>query len=171
MTTSFTSRFKIVHSWNYRSTDDLGIETPDSNDYLFTDDLADGTGSEQANFVWRDRRTVTLATTTDDIDLSAIVDGFGNAISTLKIKSLLIVNRATTSGEDILVGGAASGAISSLLNGSQTAQETIKAGGAKAWYAPLDGYTVIPGSEDTLRITHNGSAGDIQYDIIISGTH
>lgn len=171
MTTSLTGRFKILDSWSYASTDDVGITVTDSNDYLFTDDLADGTGSSQANFIWRDRRTVTLATTTDDIDLSALTDGFGNAISVTSIKSMTIVNLATTAGEDILIGGATSGALSSLLAGSQTGQETIKASGAKKWYAPLDGYAVIPGSEDTLRITHDGSDGDIQFDIIISGTY
>lgn len=170
MTTSLTSNFKIQSSWNYVSTDELGIETKGAATKLYSQDLADGTGSEQASFVWRDRRTVTSATTTDDIDLSALTDEFGNAISALKIKELVIINLSTTLGQNLLVGGATSGAIQSLFNVG-TSQLQVHAGGAIAASSPLSGYTLIPGSEDTLRITHNGAAGDIQYEIVVKGTN
>jgi hypothetical protein len=171
VTTNLTSALRISSSWTYLSTDELSLVTRDRNTKSYSQDLEDGTASEQANFVWRDRRVVTSATTTDDIDLSAITDTFGNAISALKIKELMIVNLSTTAGQNLTIGGAASGAISTLFAGSQTAQETVHAGGCTVKSSPISGFTLIPGSEDTLRITHAGAAGDIEYDIVVKGTH
>lgn len=170
MTTELTSTLRISSSWNFVNTSDAETITRSQNTKTYSQSLTDGTGSEQANFEWDDRRVVTSATTTDDIDLSAITDAFGTATSVLKIKEIVIINLSTTSGQNLLVGGATSGAISTIFAGSQTAKITVQAGGAIVLSAPLAGYVLIPGSEDTLRITHSGAVGDIEYDIIIKGT-
>ena len=35
--------------------------------------------------------------------------------------------------------------------------------------APLDGYPVVAGVSDNLRITHQGVSSDIAYDVVILG--
>ena len=131
---------------------------------------SDGIGPNQTNIMYRARRTVTLSTTTDDIDLAGVlIDIFGNIISFTHVKEIVILNTANVSGEDLLVGGAAANAWTQPFNTSATAKDDLWASGIWVRSAPLSGIAVTAGSSDTLRITHNGSVGDIDYDIVIKG--
>src|SRR4051812_25227692 len=64
--------------------------------------VAPGTGSNQA-----DRKYVkqmTLSATPTVLDLTNLLDPFGNAISFARVKEFLIVNTSTTSGQVVLLG-------------------------------------------------------------------
>lgn len=170
MARTLTGNLDVTTSWTYKNSSDIADTKEVKQLKILQQKWSDGTGPNQTNIIYRARRTVTLSTTTDDIDLAGVLtDIFGNTISFTHIKEIVILNRATVSGEDLLIGGAAANAWSQPFNGSTTAQDDCWAGGIWVRSAPLSGIAVTGGSSDTLRITHNGSADDIDYDIVIKG--
>ena len=158
--------------WTYIDEDDFGGETRNLRSYidaLVT--LTDGSGSSQASKLFIGRRSIANVSTTDDIDLAGgVTDVFGNTLTFTAIKAILIYNRATTDGEELRVGGAASNPITSLFAGSATAKDLIPASGCWLRTAPLTGFVVTAGSADVLRVQHTGGAATtITYDIIVIG--
>lgn len=151
----------------------MNLSQPDDKlSRTFTWPFSNGTGAHQIKEVFFDRRTSTLASPTDDIDLSGVLkNAFNQTISFTLIRELIIINRAERSGENLLVGGAgiAANAWSAPFEGDQYARWMLKAGGIKVLVDPLVGFAVTAGASDTLRIQHDGVLGDIEYDIIIKG--
>ena len=170
MTRTLTGNLDITTGWFYKNADNFATVAEKERFKILAQDWTDGTGPNQINVMYRARRCITLSTLTDDIDLAGVlVDIFGNTITFTHIKEILILNTATISGEDLLIGGAASNAWSQPFNGSATAKDDLWAGGIWVRSAPLSGIPITAGSADTLRVTHNGSVGDIDYDIVIKG--
>jgi hypothetical protein len=182
MTTTFTAKADCRFSWDYRNVLDLATIPDQANLRNNNRDFTNGTGINQANFVWHDRRRLTPATGTDDIDLSGVLtDGFGNTLNILTVKGIYIENRGVlsagvyvpTDGEDIQVGGAGdpTNAWAAFLNDNQDAEVTIRSGGVMMLTSPLSGYSVVAGSLDILRVLLDGSgSNDVYYDIAIFGT-
>ncbi len=170
MAKTLTGNLNITTSWSYQKSDDISTTKDVKQLKILEQVWSDGIGENQINFKYHARRTVTLATTTDDIDLAGVLeDVFGDAITFLHVKEIIILNLAAVSGEDLLIGGAAANAWNQPFNGSATAQDDCWAGGIWVRSAPLSGIIVTAGSSDTLRVTHNGSVDDIDYDIVIKG--
>ncbi len=170
MAKTLTGNLNVTTSWSHQSTDEFATSKEIITLKILEQVWSNGTGPNQINKIFRDRRTVTLATTTDDIDLAGgLIDIFGDTITFTHIKEIVILNRATVSGEDLLIGGAAANAWNQPFNGSATAKDDCWASGIWVRSAPLSGIAVTAGSSDTLRVTHNGSADDIEYDIVIKG--
>lgn len=170
MARTLTSSTSINSSWSYINTDDLEQETKNSNSSTYRIDMTSGVGSEQVNFLYTDRRIVTASSANDDLDFSgSLRDVFGNTILATQIKELTIRHLGTTSGPDIIIGAAGTNPITSLFDGSATAVVKVKAGGVLSLVAPLNGYAVVAGSADTLRIAYDGASGNAEYDIIVKG--
>lgn len=188
MTVAFIGTFQARLDWSYPNTSEVGdAGTSQYKDFLrlLGEFTSSGTGNNQCNRMFLDRRTLSLATTTDDLDLAGgLTDHYGNTLTFKGVKILLIHNRGVvtgdsdddtatpTDGEDILIGGAGGNAWGSLFNGDQDAQLLLRSDGKLGLCVPRDGYSVSPGTEDILRIEHAGSAasgGDISYDIVIAG--
>lgn len=172
MATSFSGSVKLLLNWSYQSTDLLGLVTAFTS--KFTDaatEFTDGESANQAEFIWADRRTVTFATGTDDIDLyGSLTDVFGVTLNTKVVKTLVVYNRSTTAGQDLLLGGASSNQFDTIFDAVGTSVATVRAGGFVAFHAPRDGYAVTSSTADVLRVQHDGSVGDITYDILLIGT-
>lgn len=175
VTSSLTMNILAEVNWNYQNTGFELSTTKDLGRERILRALAGGTADNQADLLWHDQRTVTLATVTDDIDLAgALTDPFGQTVTFVKIRALLIYNRETTTGENLLIGGAgaANNAWATLFNGDQDAKITLAPTGVLLLTAPVDGYSVTAGSQDILRVVHDGTTtgGDIVYDIVVAGT-
>lgn len=169
MPDTLTSQIKASLAWLFQESLDLATVEDDAKlDYDRS--FADGTGTDQADKIWHDSRTL-AAGASDDLDLNTLTNSiFGSTVTInfAKIKAILIVNVATTTGEDLTVGGAA----------SQEWTAWVGAGGDKV-RVPADscllisnrksGWAVTNGASDTLRITNTG-AGPITYRIAILGT-
>lgn len=147
-------------------TDDNDLSDPSDTTLLRWDDaLTNGTGDNQADYIWHDRRTATAAA--DDIDLVNLTcdDAFGTRLSFVTIKGIFIRNRTTTTDHALAVGGDAApfvnwvGAGNDILN--------IGPDGLFMLWSPIDGYAVAGGA-DVLQI--DPGANTIEYDIIIIGT-
>lgn len=134
---------------------------------LTAGDLTSGTGDYQVDLLWHDQRT--LAATSEELDLAgSLADAFGDTLTFVEVVALVIANRATTAGHNLIVGGASSAAWAALFGGS-THTVNVHASGVLAAFAPLDpAYVVTATSADKLKIDAGGE-NTVTYDILIAG--
>jgi hypothetical protein len=166
MTDSLAIQLRCTLGWQHDKV--LSLSTvADRGSLTAKDDLAYGTGLNQADILWHDRRT--LATEASEaLDLTnALVDALGQTLTFSAIKGLLIQNRATEAGHEILVGGG-SQAWASWLGASGDVVRIGPAGVLLVWNPSAAGYAVSDGSADQLRI-ENPSDAEISYDILLLG--
>ena len=130
--------------------------------------LSDGTGANQAKEIFTDTRTL-AASANESLDLSGgLTDVFGNSILFTKIKGLIIVADAANT-NDVIVGGAASNGFISWVGGA-THTATVKPGGMMAFVAPdANGYAVMAGTADLLKIANSGAGTGVNYTIVVVG--
>ena len=89
---SLSATLEIYNRWRYVVENALGTEIPDAGTYLYQHTLTDGTGSELADRRGLFQRTVAVSAN-DDIDLAgSLVDIFGNTLTFVKIRKILIAN-------------------------------------------------------------------------------
>jgi len=123
-----------------------------------------GTGDNQANEFWSDRRS--LAATSENIDLyGGLTDGFGNTINFATLREILILNRSAVSGEDLTISG---NFITTAVLGGTTPTLTVPAGGRFNLSKPVDGFTVTNSSADIITI--DAGAATISFDLFLIGT-
>lgn len=130
--------------------------------------LGSGTGAGQADLVFADTRTL-AASATEDLDLAGVLtDAFGATLTFARIKGI-IVKAASGNTNNIVVGGAASNAWSTLLGATGTA--TVRPGGYfAAGASDATAYAVTAGTGDLLKIANSGSGTPVTYDIFLIGT-
>lgn len=85
-----------------------------------------------------------------------------------KIKAILIVNTATTAGDDLTIGGAPAQEWTAWV-GAAGDKVRVPADSCLVITNRKTGWTVTNGASDTLRIT-NAGAGSITYKIAVLGT-
>lgn len=182
MTRSLAVKVRTKIEWVYEDTLDLSTVKDDDLVSLLKS-LTNGTGSDNVNRMWHDRRRLSQSSGTDLLDLSGgLTDVFGNTLTFAKIKVLFVQNKGIrsgstyvqTPGQDILVGGAGAGgnAWAAWLNNNQDAEVRLRSGGVLLATCPEEGWAVHPGTKDILQITWDGSAAsgdDIDYDVFIAG--
>jgi hypothetical protein len=118
-----------------------------------------GTGSNQANQWWADRRT--LAATSENLDLfGGLTDAFGNTINFVTVKEIAILNRSTTAADFLLISGTA-------LAGMASGNIVVWASGRWVLSAPLNGFTIVDAGQDILTV--DAGASTITYDIFLIG--
>lgn len=123
-----------------------------------------GTGENQANQWWADQRT--LASASENLDLvGGLTDEFGNTISFSVIVEILIWNRSATASpaEFLTISG---NALAGLGLGGNS---VIWPSGVMLLRAPLNGFPLADGTQDTLTISSVAAARTITYDIFIIG--
>lgn len=169
-TLTVTGGIEIKCNWNALYADDIN-STADSVSYQLKPTLSAGTGDNAIKEIYRARRTVSAATTTDLLDLyGGLTDPFGVTINFAKIREILIYNRSAVSGDKILLGGAASNAWSAPFNASATAKIVVPPSGWISWGAYVDGFAVVNASSDVLQVQWSGVSTSIDYDIVLKGT-
>ncbi|HEY2883106.1 MAG TPA: hypothetical protein VGJ15_11745, partial [Pirellulales bacterium] len=108
MSETLTSEIKASIGWLFQDQLDTGMVS-DSSQLTFHQPLATGTGSSQADRIWHVARTL-AAGAHDDLVLSGLEwDLFDNslAIELATVKAVLLINTATSDGENLAVGAAA----------------------------------------------------------------
>lgn len=166
MATSLTTSMNVTFKTTFTNAQDLS--TPeDVQTFNLSDTLASGTGLDQADLVWHDRRTLNNAA--EDLDVSGgLTDVYGNAITMVKVKGLVVHNRNTTAGEYIDMGGDGNGLLIFL-----SATDIIRIhpnGLVFLWNPSLAGYAVTAATGDILQMDTTGSGASVSYDIKIIGT-
>ena len=174
MSTTFQSAsLKAVLASDYRKSSPFGVATKDDQGVKYTLPFTQGSGADQLEVLYRAQHTLTLATTTVDLDLAGVLaDVFGDTINFTAIKMIWIHNTAVTGGEEIRFGGAVSNPWQAPFAGSAaptTAKFEVGPRGILIACNPEDGYAVVPGSSDVLRLTHAGAVGDIDVNVVLMG--
>lgn len=160
---------------NLTNTQSLDLSTPrDDIAVELASTLTSGTGANQANSVFTDRRTL-ASSATDDLDVydfGGTRDALGQVFTNARVKAIIVYNRASTAGENIRVGGnGTSAAFNVPFNASDDASVVVGPGGVLAMINPsAAGWAVADSTNHLLRIT-NAGAGSIDYDVIIVGAN
>ena len=127
--------------------------------------LTSGTGADQADQSWHDRRTLASAAS-EELDLSgALADAFGDTLALARVKALYVKNLSDD--DTLLIGGAAAGALG--LFSDTTDRFQLRPGGIFLFTAP-DAVGIPVGSNDKLKLEHSGdTTTSLDYEIVIIG--
>jgi hypothetical protein len=169
MADSLTAQIKASLNWLFQESLDLATVNDDAK-LEYDRSFADGTAADQADKIWHDSRTLASGAS-DDLDLNALTNTiFGSTvtINMAKVKAILIVNTATTAGEDLTVGGAAAQEWTAWV-GAAGDKVRVPADSCLLITNRKSGWSVTNGASDTLRVTNTG-AGSITYKIAVLGT-
>jgi hypothetical protein len=129
--------------------------------------LASGTGANQADRIFHDRRTIT-ASGTDSLDLAGVLtDAFGATITFAKLKAVVVKAAAGNTNNVNVTRPAVNGVPWFLAAGDGI---PVLPGGAFSWVAPGAGVTVTAATGDLIDIVNSGAGTSVTYDIIIIGT-
>jgi hypothetical protein len=156
-------------TWLLQDALDLSTIT-DVSKLEYAASLTSGVGSEQADRIWHDERTLAAAAA-DELVLSALESSvFGNDVETAlaKVKAVLIVVTTTDSGTELTIGNAASHAWVGPFNAAGDRLK-LTADAALFLVNKQSGWSVGVGATDVLKIANTGS-GSATYRIVIVGT-
>lgn len=148
-----------------QGTADLG--TPNMTHLIdYTKSLTSGTSANTADMVWSDQDTVTSGAP-DDIDLAGALTAAvgGSSLTLLKPVGLCVVNKSTTTGQYLTVGGDGTAAFYSGLFGAANDTISVQPNGFMCWFSPIDAATVTATTADILQIA--AASGTITYQIIV----
>ena len=169
MTDTLSVDVKTSLEWLFQDVDQL-TTISDASKLAFKHSFVDGKSDDEADVLWHDERTIAVATS-DDLDLTALTRTMFGSVSTVNIasiKAFLIVNTASTAGQDLTLGAAASNAwIGPLGAGTHTLD--VPADSSALLVNRKNGWSVADGTSDVLRIANSGTS-DITYRIAIVGT-
>lgn len=144
------------------------LSTPiDALDYTQRITLENGTGTNQADMLWHDQRSLN-ASANEDIDLAGALTGsFGTTLTFARIKGL-IVAAASGNSNNVQVARGSSNGCTIFLAASDGL--VVRPGGLVAWFAPdATGIAVAAGSSDILNIANGGAGTSVTYDIVVIG--
>ncbi len=133
--------------------------------------LATGTGSNQANALFADQRTLS-ASATENLDLFGVLpDPFGATLSFATIKAIKIcAAAANTNNVNFGPGLTLSGIAFVGPFSAATAYQGVKPGGCALLVAPQTGWTVTQTTGDMLSVGNSGGSTTVTYDIVVLGT-
>ncbi len=133
----------------------------------YTVSIASGTGSDQADVIWSDTRTV-AASTTEDLDLAGggLTDPLGVAFAPAKVK-LIVVCAAVGNTNSVVVGGDVN-SVPFLSTAATTV--SVQPGGCLALLNQKTGIAVTAGTGDILQVANSGAGTSVTYDVLVIGT-
>lgn len=130
--------------------------------------LGTGTGTNQADLMFSDSRTLT-ASATENLDMAgSLTDPLGATLTFATIKVVKICADAANT-NNVLVGGAASLGLLGIFDDA-TDIVRVKPGGCFIWIAPKTGATVTAATGDILKVANSSSGTSVTYTVIIIGT-
>lgn len=129
--------------------------------------LTDGSGLNQANMVFSDRRSLN-ASATEDLDLAgSLVGNFGDTLTFARIKGLIVVASSANTNNVQVTRPAANGVPLFLAAGDGI---PVLPGGAFAWFSPnAAGVAVTAGTGDLITFTNSAGSTSVTYDVVIIG--
>jgi hypothetical protein len=130
-------------------------------------DLTSGTGLNQADRVWHDRRTI-AASATDSLDMAgSLEDPLGGTFTLAKIKAIYVEAASANTNNVNVTRPAANGVPFMLAAGDGIA---VPPNGCFMWVAPTAaGVAVTAGTADLIDVINSGAGTGVTYDIVIIG--
>jgi hypothetical protein len=136
--------------------------------YRKTTSLASGTAAQQADRIFADQRTVALSSN-EDLDLAGVLlDPFGNTLTFVKIKALLLYAATANTNNVLIAPGSATPFLGWFADASDIT--AVKPGGIFLITAPGAGWTVGAGATDKINIANSGAGTGVTYDLVVLGT-
>lgn len=129
--------------------------------------LASGTGADQADRIFHDRRTL-AASASENLDLAgALTDALGATLTFARIKAVIIAADAGNSNNVNVIREATNGVPLFLAAGDGI---PVRPGGVFAWIAPdATAVAVTAGTGDLLSVANSGAGTSVTYDVVIVG--
>jgi hypothetical protein len=168
---------QVNDSFNYAVLDALGDSVPQNVNlsnfskmvYGQTSNSANGTTTVPTKF-YLATKTITIASSTLDIDLTLLVDIFGNVLNFAKIYEFFAHNNDASGGSGVILKPAPSNGWTGIFNGSSSGQILVPAGGECRLTAPYAGYNVTAGSK-VLRLQNDAASptGALSITLAIAG--
>jgi hypothetical protein len=137
----------------------------------FNDALASGTGADQADLVFSDRRTLAAsANETLDFAGGAIVDAFGATIAAFaEIVGIMVVADAGNA-NDVVLGNGTNPIVGGLFGVAGANTINVAPGGCVVWWNPKNpAAPVTAATGDGLKVANGGAGTPVTYDIIVIG--
>jgi hypothetical protein len=136
-------------------------------DYTSRIALTTGTGANQSDMQWSDRRNLS-ASGTEDLDLAGSLTGpLGTTLTFARIKAVIIKADAANSNAVQVTRPASNGAPLFMAAGDGI---SLAAGETFAWFSPTAaGKVVTAATGDLLTITNSAGSSGINYEIIVLG--
>jgi hypothetical protein len=129
--------------------------------------ITNGTGSNQADKLWSDTRTL-AASANEDLDLSGSLSSLFGAFAPAKVKAVVIFARAANTNSVVISRPAANGLV--IFAAASDALAGLQPGGVFVYTAPTAGIAVTAGTGDLLNIANSAGGTSVTYDIIVVGT-
>lgn len=165
---SLTAKLRAGIAWVLTGTPEFGNESSKNESPGFGDTLlSHGTGENQADLIFRDRRTLN-ASASETLDLSgSLQTPLGLACVFVEVVAI-IVKAAVANVNNVVMGGASSNA---FVGPFGAANDTIAVppGGVAMLTAPKGGWAVTPTTADLLQVANSGAGSPVTYDIVIVG--
>lgn len=174
-TLALTTQFN--DSFNYAVLDALSDSVPQNVNLASMSKMAYGASSNTANQTtivptkfYLATRTITIASSTLDIDLTLLVDIFGNVLNFTKIYSFYARNNDVSGGSGVIFKPGVTNGWTGIFNGISTAQILLPAGGDFKLSSPYTGYNVNAGSK-VLRLQNDAASpsGNNSVTLAIAG--
>ncbi len=137
------------------------VSMSSGSDLGFLQNWANGTGNNQANQFWQISTTANATTDTYELDDASLTDDFGTALTFTAIKELIVINKSTSAGFLITVGG-------DFMTGAVKGNQQVDPGGRYNITNPITEYAVTNTVSDTLTIA--SAANVVPYVLILIGT-
>lgn len=129
--------------------------------------LGSGTGAQQVDRLFTDRRTL-AASATENLDLAGVLsDAFGAALTFAKLKAILVIADSANTNNVNVIREATNGVPAFLTAGDGV---PVLPGGVFLWVAPGAGVTVTAGTGDLLTFTNSAAGTSVTYDVYLLGT-
>jgi hypothetical protein len=129
--------------------------------------LGSGTGANQADRLFTDRRTL-AASASENLDLAGVLsDAFGAALTFSKLKAIIIVADSANTNNVNVSREATNGVPVFLAAGDGI---PVLPGGMFVWVAPGAGVTVTPATGDLLTVANSAAGTSVTYDVYLLGT-
>ncbi len=163
---------KTSLNWSFQNPLALGT-LADVSKLEYAGSISNGTSTNQADELWHSQRVLS-SISFEDIDLTNLTNQvFGNTITInlARVKVLMIINTSTTSGDELLIGGAgsANNAWSGPFYADQDTRIGVPSGSVLLLTNKLAGWAVTNNASDILRID-NSTPNSITYQIVLVGT-
>jgi hypothetical protein len=162
----------------YNNTDVLGTVTTQPISLNSKYQMNYGASSSDSNNTttlptkyYEGQHSITIASSTYDIDLTQLTDVFGNVLNFSKIYKIVVVNNDLTGGSGLILRSNPTNGWTALFNGSTTGQQLIQAGGRYTNESPYGGFNVTAGSK-VLRIQNDAASpsGNASFNLHLWGS-
>lgn len=128
---------------------------------------ASGTGSDQADLIFHDQRTLS-ASATEDLDLAgSLSSALGATLTFARLKAILVV-AASTNTNNVNVTRPASNSVPLFLASNDGI--AVRPGGLFLWVAPdSTAAAVTAGTGDLITFTNSAGSTSVTYDVVLIG--